>query len=180
MILRNSITLFYQAFLLFQEVANTEITIDMPCYHAILRVCAQARDVDRALDVFQRMTERDLIPTDNTWKLLLWAAANDPAVSEAIWKRGIAGKGDFYWTPSVKSFRAFLASFHAAENSKRIASIYHDLVYEGGNDEMGFDRLVLTDVELSQTVMTMFYEACKLHQSDHADAIARLPSLQSH
>lgn len=110
------------------------------------------------------MIEGDLIPTDNTWRLLLWSAVNDPATAEAIWKRGVAQEGDHYWSPSVKSLRALLASFQAADDNARIVNIFHGIGQER-DDEMGLGRLNLSDLESSRTVMIIFRKACKVHES---------------
>jgi pentatricopeptide repeat protein len=150
--------------------------IDMPCYHAILRVCAHARDATRALDVLQQMLEQNLVPTDTTWKLLLWASANNPTAAEAIWKRGMAYEGE-RWTPSAQALHALIASYQSAGETAKIAKIYRDIV-EQNDAGMGMDRIVLSQIETNYKGMSIFYEACKVHETFFAESISRLECIQ--
>jgi pentatricopeptide repeat protein len=160
-------------------MASTDIMIDMPCYHAILRVCAQARHVGRALDVLQQMIEQNLVPTDTTWKLLLWSAASDPVAAESIWKRGMANAGEQQrWTPSVPSLQALLVAYHTAGETAKIAKVYRDIVEQRNEEGMGMDRVILSQIEASWKVMNIFYEACKIHDISSAESISRLERLQ--
>ena len=126
-----------KVFLVFQEMKTTGVKVDVPCYNALLRACAQAGDVQRAQDVIGTMQREEVDPNDTSWRLLLRSALSSDTchgnsekqdsldrvqLAEDIWKQGLSYRKNrslrideplptSKWIPSVDTFLSLISVY---------------------------------------------------------------------
>eukprot|EP00529_Nitzschia_sp_RCC80_P005288 CAMPEP_0113523302 /NCGR_PEP_ID=MMETSP0014_2-20120614/45637_1 /TAXON_ID=2857 /ORGANISM="Nitzschia sp." /LENGTH=1009 /DNA_ID=CAMNT_0000421391 /DNA_START=324 /DNA_END=3353 /DNA_ORIENTATION=+ /assembly_acc=CAM_ASM_000159 len=84
----------YQVTLLFQDMKASDVIPDLACYNVLLRSCARAGDIDRAMEVLAEITndDRDNIePNDRTWRQVLRCAstARRSDMVMKVWKMAL-------------------------------------------------------------------------------------------
>lgn len=138
---RNSKSLLLmKVFLVFQEMKVAGVQVDVPCYNALLRACAQAGDATRAQEVIRTMLRDDLDPNDMSWRLLLRSASSVAIeesdqrsgtdiikTAESVWRQALSHRRSqrriddqvsTQWIPSVDSFVALISVYmRAAETT---------------------------------------------------------------
>ena len=82
----------FKVSLVFQEMEAVGVEPDLGCYNALLKSCANAGNVDRAVEVLNQIVDtEDLEPNDTTWREMIRAAGKAGRTDIAIstWKKAI-------------------------------------------------------------------------------------------
>lgn len=138
----DSNALLLKVFLVFQEMKAVGATADLACYNALLRACAQAGDVNKALDVIRRIRQDGLHPNDTSWRELIRAAgkARRSDVVEDMWTMALQYQGDddhpVMWRPTAVSFGALASAYlrddgnNKREMYQKVITMYKDVLLE--------------------------------------------------
>ena len=138
----DSNALLLKVFLVFQEMKAVGATPDLACYNALLRACARAGDVNKALDVMRRIRQDGLHPNDTSWRELIRAAgkARRSDLAEEIWTMALKYRGDddhpVMWRPTALSFGALASAYLRDDGNNRrgmyekVITMYNDVLLE--------------------------------------------------
>jgi pentatricopeptide repeat protein len=173
----DSNTLLMKVFLVFQEMKTAGAEPDLACYNALLRACARAGDVDRALQVMRRLQAEGLHPNDKSWRELVRAAAKvrRSDLAEAVWAMGknYQGRGKrkdnamsaMLWKPSVESFgdlvHAYLRESHVVEGDDEKRMLLKKIIVMYRNIMTGSEGRIVDKADLlgNQSVLLMILQA---------------------
>ena len=158
----DSNTLLLKVFLVFQQMKAAGAEPDVACFNVLLRACARAGDVSRALDVMRQIQSNpNLEPTDRSWCELLRSAttARQAETAETIWNQGISHHSQIRryvdeperkWHPSISSLNSLLMAYSreaaVTEDASRRRELYERVIqtYEDvlmGERRMGLQRI---------------------------------------
>jgi pentatricopeptide repeat protein len=173
----DSNTLLMKVFLVFQEMKTAGAQPDLACYNALLRACARAGDVDRALEVMRRLQDEGLHPNDKSWRELVRAAAKvrRSDLAEAVWSMGknYPGRGKskdnaisaMLWKPSVESLgdlvNAYLRESHVVEGDHEKRTLLKKIIVIYRNIMTGSEGRIVDKADMleSQSVLLMMLQA---------------------
>merc|ERR1712238_94120 len=109
-------SLLLKVFLVFQEMKAAGAAPDIASYNALLKACASAGDINKAKDVFTRLTndeqyhELGIKPNDTTWKELLLATTKASDITSAIdiWNMAVT---EHHWRPNLDSLEIIFSIY---------------------------------------------------------------------
>jgi pentatricopeptide repeat protein len=99
----------FKVSLVFQEMKAAGVEADLACCNAMLKSCANAGDVNRAVEVLEQIrASEEMDPNDNSWREMIRAAGKAGRVDIALstWQTAVKETKNL----SVDSLSAFLAS----------------------------------------------------------------------
>lgn len=172
----------FKVSLVFQEMEAVGVEPDLGCYNALLKSCANAGNVDRAVEVLNQIVDtEDLEPNDTTWREMIRAAGKAGRADIAIstWKkaiedtfeneRGKPSRSRRKQTLSAKTLGALLAALvRGAEDDKidrhtklrlyqLVVKIYEAVISR--SFFLGMGNLDQTKILQNARVMAMFLQA---------------------
>ena len=172
----------FKVSLVFQEMEAVGVEPDLGCYNALLKSCANAGNVDRAVEVLNQIVDtEDLEPNDTTWREMIRAAGKAGRTDIAIstWKkaiedtfeneRGKPSRSRRKQTLSAKTLGALLAALvRGAEDDKidrhtklrlyqLVVKIYEAVISR--SFFLGMGNLDQTKILQNARVMAMFLQA---------------------
>jgi len=175
--------LLVKVFLVLQEMKASGTDPDIACYNAVLRACAKSGDVERLIDVLDRIRRDGLKPNSTTWKELLRGAsiARDSSMAEKFWGMAVAEVEqndqvcfiDARWVPSVDEFELLISSYirEAAKWQERKENLYRKVIeayiaVAKRDAKLGFHHIQNDDIKDKPRIVNMIYQAASYLRSN--------------